>query len=501
MADIILSVSGVSISFGGLKAVNNVSLDVPQGSLTALIGPNGAGKTTLFALMSGFLKPHQGTVTYCGQDITGQAPYINAVAGMTRTFQIVQPFAAQTVLENIAVGAHLHYPNRHVALNFARDIAQQVGLISQIDKPAADLTVAGRKRLELARALAAKPKLLLLDEVLAGLNPQEILEMIPVIRNMTQQGITVLMIEHVMQAVMNLAEHIWVLAQGELIAQGNPNDITQNAQVIEAYLGKGAATGQSTASVVTNAPSTQVSFASTQHTNPLLEVSGLRGGYGHTEVLRGIDLKVYQGETVALLGSNGAGKTTFNQMICGLVPTQAGLVKFANVDITGAHYTNIVPRGLIQVPEGRKIFPNLTVLENLELGSFSRARARRSENIEYVFNTFPRLRERTKQLAGTMSGGEQQMLAIGRGLMAEPILLILDEPSLGLSPRLVEEMFELIHKLRETGLSILLVEQNVAQSLNTADRVYVMENGALKFSGLPSDLMNSDDLRRAYLGL
>ena len=509
MTENILSVSGISISFGGLKAVNNVSLDVPKGSITALIGPNGAGKTTLFALISGFLKPNQGTVTYCGQDITGQAPHINAVAGMTRTFQIVQPFAAQTVLENIAVGAHLHYSNRHAAFSFASDIAAQVGLDSQIDKPAADLTVAGRKRLELARALAAKPKLLLLDEVLAGLNPQEISEMIPVIRNVTQQGVTVLMIEHVMQAVMNLAEHIWVLAQGELIAQGNPSHITQNRQVIEAYLGAGAAArlnephrkNQSTISVTTNEPSKQVNSVSNHQANPLLEVSGLRGGYGRTEVLRGIDLKVNKGETVALLGSNGAGKTTFNQMICGLIPTQAGQVKFAHVDITGAHYTDIVPQGLIQVPEGRKIFPNLTVLENLELGSFSRARARRGENIEYVFETFPRLRERTKQLAGTMSGGEQQMLAIGRGLMAEPILLILDEPSLGLSPRLVEEMFALIRKLRDTGLSILLVEQNVAQSLDTADRVYVMENGALKFNGLPSDLMGSDELRRAYLGL
>lgn len=501
MTNHILSVSGISISFGGLKAVNNVSLDVPQGSLTALIGPNGAGKTTLFALMSGFLKPTHGTVTYLGQDITGQAPHINAVAGMTRTFQIVQPFAAQTVLENIAVGAHLHYPSRHEALSFARDIALQVGLDSQIDKPAADLTVAGRKRLELARALAAKPKLLLLDEVLAGLNPQEISEMIPVIRQVTQQGVTVLMIEHVMQAVMNLAEHIWVLAQGELIAQGKPSAITQNSKVIEAYLGAGAAARLNEPEQANRQTAQVVISTATQPAKVLLDVSGLRGGYGRTEVLRGIDLTVNKGETVALLGSNGAGKTTFNQMICGLVPTQSGQVKFDGADITGAHYTDIVPRGLIQVPEGRKIFPNLTVIENLELGSYARAQSRRNANIEYVFNTFPRLRERTKQLAGTMSGGEQQMLAIGRGLMAEPTLLILDEPSLGLSPRLVEEMFELIQKLRKTGLSILLVEQNVAQSLDTADRVYVMENGTLKFSGLPSDLMGSDELRRAYLGL
>jgi branched-chain amino acid transport system ATP-binding protein len=237
----LLVLSQISKSFGGLKAVQNVSLAVPQGSLTALIGPNGAGKTTLFALMSGFLVPDAGQVEFAGRDITGHAPDANARAGMARTFQIVQPFAAQTVRENIAVGAHLHEPRRLAALAAADAVAAQVSLATQLDKPAADLTVAGRKRLELARALATRPKLLLLDEVLAGLNPQEISEMIPVLRGIANSGITVLMIEHVMQAVMNLAEHVWVLAQGQLIAQGAPGEITSNDAVIEAYLGHGTA--------------------------------------------------------------------------------------------------------------------------------------------------------------------------------------------------------------------------------------------------------------------
>ncbi|WP_208509324.1 ABC transporter ATP-binding protein [Variovorax sp. UC122_21] len=233
----------------------------------------------------------------------------------------------------------------------------------------------------------------------------------------------------------------------------------------------------------------------------LLEIEGLRGGYGRVEVLRGVDLKVNAGEMVALLGSNGAGKSTLNKMVCGLCPAWGGTVRFDGKDLSGAHYRDVVKAGLIQVPEGRKVFPNLSVRENLELGSFTRARERRARNLEKSFALFPRLRERMDQHAGTMSGGEQQMLAIARGLMAEPVLLILDEPSLGLSPLLVEEMFTLIRELRDGGLAVLLVEQNVGQSLEIADRAYVLENGSVRFSGLPGELLVSDELRRAYLGL
>ena len=233
----------------------------------------------------------------------------------------------------------------------------------------------------------------------------------------------------------------------------------------------------------------------------LLSVENLRAGYGAVEVLRGVDIRISHGELIALLGSNGAGKTTLNAVMSGLLAPRSGRVVFDGEDLTGVHYRRIVQAGLIQVPEGRKVFPNLTVLENLELGAFTRARQRLSENIDRVFETFPRLRERMAQLAGTMSGGEQQMLAIGRGLMAEPKLLILDEPSLGLSPLLVEELFTLIAKLRTDGLAILLVEQNVGQSLDIADRAYVMENGTIRFSGTATELLASDTLRQAYFGV
>ncbi len=234
---------------------------------------------------------------------------------------------------------------------------------------------------------------------------------------------------------------------------------------------------------------------------PLLDIRGLRSGYGRVQVLHGVDLQVGAGEIVALLGSNGAGKSTLNNTVCGLVPATGGSVHFDGRELTGAPCREVVRAGLIQVPEGRRIFPNLSVLENLELGSFARARARRASNLERVFDIFPRLKERLTQKAGTMSGGEQQMLAIGRGLMAEPRLLILDEPSLGLSPLLVEEMFALIRRLHEQGLAVLLVEQNVGQSLEIADRACVLENGSMRFQGLPADLLASDELRRAYLGL
>ena len=235
--------------------------------------------------------------------------------------------------------------------------------------------------------------------------------------------------------------------------------------------------------------------------NALLAVDGLRSGYGAVEVLRGVDLEVRAGEIVALLGSNGAGKSTFNQTVSALVRPRAGRIAFDGQDITRAHYRDVVRAGLIHVPEGRRIFPNLSVLENLTLGSFARGRPRREVNLERVFGIFQRLKERTKQPAGTMSGGEQQMLAIGRGLMAEPRLLILDEPSLGLSPLLVEELFGLIGQLHAQGLAILLVEQNVAQSLEIAQRAYVLENGAIQFSGTGEELLASDRLRLAYLGV
>ncbi|MCA3280793.1 MAG: ABC transporter ATP-binding protein [Roseomonas sp.] len=233
----------------------------------------------------------------------------------------------------------------------------------------------------------------------------------------------------------------------------------------------------------------------------MLEIKALEAGYGETLILRGIDLSVPEGALVAVLGANGAGKTTLNMTISGVVRPRGGEIRFAGQSLVALSPPEIVSLGLIHVPEGRKIFPNLNVQEVLELGSYRRARANRARNLERVFGIFPRLAERTRQAAGTLSGGEQQMLAIGRGLMAEPKLLILDEPSLGLSPLLVEEMFTLIRRLHADGLTIMLVEQNVAQSLEVADQAHVLENGVITLSGAARDIAADPELRRSYLGL
>ena len=234
---------------------------------------------------------------------------------------------------------------------------------------------------------------------------------------------------------------------------------------------------------------------------PLLEISSLHAGYGDTDVLRGIDLKVETGEIVAVLGSNGVGKSTLNRAISGVVRPRSGAIRFDGAMIERERPAAIVARGLIHVPEGRRIFPNLSVSENLDLGSYRRAAERRAANRERVFAIFPRLLTRRGQRAGTLSGGEQQMLAIGRGLMAEPRLLILDEPSLGLSPLLVEELFALIARIHAEGVAILLVEQNVVQSLEIARRAYILAEGQCVMSGLAADIAADPALKRAYLGL
>jgi len=234
----------------------------------------------------------------------------------------------------------------------------------------------------------------------------------------------------------------------------------------------------------------------------MLKIDKLNFSYDDLKVLWDIDLEVHEGEIVTVVGANGAGKSTTLKNISRLVKPNSGSITFKGTDLTRLEPHQVVEEGIIQVPEGRKIFPEMSVRENLRMGSYiDSARKNREENIERVFTLFPRLREREKQLGGTMSGGEQQMLAIGRGLMANPKLLLMDEPSLGLSPLFVKNIFDIITEINRQGVTILLVEQNVYQSLRIANRAYVLETGRVVLTGTGADLLNNDHVKKAFLGM
>ena len=364
VAEPLLRVEHISCRFGGVLAVDGVSFDVMPGRITALIGPNGAGKTTLFSVISGFLKPDAGRVVYDGADITGEPPHRLARRGIARTFQIVQPFAGLSVRDNILLVRICATRSHAEALAAAEKVAREIGLGDMLDRPAHTLTVAGRKRLELARALATEPTLLLLDEVLAGLNPSEIRDIVPVIRALSARGIAIVMIEHVMQAVMSLAEHVFVLAEGRIIAEGSPAQVADNPAVVEAYLGHGAAADRQVGPCLSR----------------MLAAPGLHAGYGDTKYCAASILALHNGEIVAVLGSNGVGKSTLNRTISGVIRPWRGTIRFNGAAIERERPAHIVAQGLIHVPEGRRIFANMTVRENLDLGAYRRGRARRDDN-------------------------------------------------------------------------------------------------------------------------
>ena len=234
----------------------------------------------------------------------------------------------------------------------------------------------------------------------------------------------------------------------------------------------------------------------------LLEVKNLDAGYGAVPVLRGVSMCVADGEVIAVLGSNGAGKSTLNRVLSGLMPPWSGSVHFEGMDMTGRDASIMVGAGLVHVPEGRGVFPNLSVRENLELGSYRRGRANRVRNLDHAITIFPRLKERLQQTAGTLSGGEQQMLAIGRALMAKPSMILLDEPSMGLAPQIVEEIFEIVGDLnRKEGVSFLLAEQNTMVALRHAGYGYILENGRVVMDGVASELAKNEDVKEFYLGI
>jgi ABC-type branched-subunit amino acid transport system ATPase component len=501
----LLETAGLTRRFGGLVAVADLELKVEEGSIWAIIGPNGAGKTTAFNVITGFLAPSGGTVRYAGRDVTGQPAHRLVQQGIARTFQNIRLFPLMTALENVVTGAHarlnshpfgaiLGLPSsRREELEAERAgmaLLERVGLTAEADTLAGELPYGSQRRLEIARALASEPRLLLLDEPAAGANPYESAVLARLIREIRDSGITVVLIEHDMSVVMRLSDGITVLDHGRKLAEGAPETIRNDGRVIEAYLGRdsGAESRGRAASVVSGARSA-------------LRLEGLQASYGAIAAVKGVDLDVDEGEVVTLIGANGAGKSTTLKAIAGIVRPRAGEIRLFGERVTGAGAEAMVGRGVVLVPEGRQIFGRMTVHENLLMGAHQRSDAAEvAKDVDYVFGLFPVLLERRHQFGGTLSGGEQQMLAIGRALMARPKILMLDEPSLGLSPVLVQQVFDIIARLRDEGRTILLVEQNARMALSVANRGYVLQTGRIVLHDAAAKLLDNAQVRDAYLG-
>jgi branched-chain amino acid transport system ATP-binding protein len=473
-----------------------------------MIGPNGAGKTTLVNCITGLDKPTSGRIFFRGQDITKRPSYAIGRLGIARTFQVVKPLKQLTVRDNVAIGAMFGARGAERTARQARERAEEVltrvGLQHRVGHTASDLTIPDLKRLELAKALAMDPELLFLDEVMAGLNPKEIESAMELLRQINRDGVTLFVIEHVMKAIMGVSDRLVVLHYGKKIAEGKPQEIVESPEVIEAYLGERFAR-RARAAGAKEALTEEGEFLRPPlppAEEKLLEVRELSSGYGEVQILWDVSLEVRRGEVVALIGANGAGKTTLLYTLSQLVKPRRGSILFAGRDLTRARPEEVVAAGIVHVPQGRRLFPGLTVRENLLQGVYLRRDAAGiEEDLEWVFGLLPRLRDRVRQMAGRLSGGEQQMCAIGRGLMSRPRLLLIDELSLGLAPLVVDHLLDLISQINQKGTTVLLVEQDVQVALEHAHRGYVLETGRIVQASSAAELLDDPRIRQAYLGL
>ena len=500
-----LRVRDMTVRFGGIVALDGISLDLNRGEILGLIGPNGAGKTTLFNCISGVIHPDRGSIFFEGHSLVYAPPHVRARFGIARTFQNLQLWGSMTVEENLVVPMDalgrrntfsdaLYLPFSTYAERASRERARAILHVLELDRHArtlaADLPAGIQRRVEIARALAMRPRLLLLDEPAAGLDAQETARLAELLHAVRQRfHVSMLLVDHDMSLVLRVCDYVYVLDFGKLLARGQPSAIRSDPKVIAAYLGEESnqSTGETTTVV-----------AAPKQAAPLLEVKQLAAGYGGLEVIRDVSLQVRPGEVVACIGANGAGKTTTLRAISGMIHPRRGRVMFAGIEVTGRTAERISKLGLIHIPEGRGLFPRLTVEDTLRLVSNT---AGHEVDITPAFQLFPKLRERRRQLVGTLSGGEQQMVAMARAILSRPRLVMIDEMSQGLAPSVVRQLFEIIHVFRDEGIAVLLVEQFVESALDVADRAYVFEHGSIVLSGAAVDLRSDRKLvAGSYLG-
>jgi ABC-type branched-subunit amino acid transport system ATPase component len=505
----LLRLDGVTKRFGGLCAVSGCDLAVQAGHAHGIIGPNGAGKTTLFNLITGIYRPDAGDIRLRGRSLVGLRPNQIARCGVGRTFQNIRLCKELSVLDNVRVAYDTRLSTSPLAAllalpGFRRDeersadesfaLLESFGLAALADKPARALPYGLQRRLEIARAIALKPSLLLLDEPAAGLNHAEMDELLRFLRWVRDHyEVTIVLIEHHMKLVMGLCDRISVFDFGAKIAEGTPAEIRANRRVIDAYLGEETGGSDEQAAPAPAGPSAGADLA--------LSVRDLTVNYGDITAVKGISFEVKRGEIFTLIGANGAGKTSTLRALSGLRP-YGGVVRLRGRDLAGLQAEEIVSAGLAQVPEGRGVFGPLTVWENLRLACWPRRdRAAEAAVMQRMFGIFPRLRERREQHAGTLSGGEQQMLAVARALLSGAEMLVLDEPSMGLAPKLVKEIYAVLREVNQAGVTLLLVEQNANLALRLAHRAAVLETGRIVLTGTGVELLDHPRVREAYLGV
>jgi ABC-type branched-subunit amino acid transport system ATPase component/ABC-type branched-subunit amino acid transport system permease subunit len=490
-----LEVSDIGITFGGIKAASGVSFRAEPGKVTSVIGPNGAGKTTVLNMIGGFYRTGTGSIRLGGVELAGAPAWKVARAGIGRTYQTTKLFETMSVRDNVLIamrrgrlGSMLSAAASTTDEKAAEALIAFVGYRGALAQPAGDLPHVDRRLVEIARALAMRPLVLLLDEPAAGLMASDKDALSVLLRAIADIGIAVILVEHDMRLVMGISDHIVVLDAGKPIATGSPQEIRHDPKVLAAYLGGAEMRARARAEPWNGSQ------------DAVLTAIDLTAGYGAAPVLQKLKFEVKPGEMVALIGANGAGKSTVMRSLAGLLRPIQGDVILDDQRIERAEAHHIAALGLALVPEGRQIFPEMTVYDNLELGANTRKNVDYAAEIEALLKRFPRLRDRIDSQAGLLSGGEQQMLAIARGMMAKPRILLLDEPSLGLAPAMINELFDVLADLRDEGITILLVDQMAVLALAVADRGYVIDSGRIVREDSALNLASDPEVEAAYLG-
>jgi len=501
----VLSLQSITKAYGGVRAIDDLTLEVAPGEVLGVIGPNGAGKSTLVGVIGGALTGYAGTVTFDGRDITKVAAADRARLGIGRTYQIPRPFTRMTVADNVrlaATNSGHHVPARELE-PFVADILDRLGLTPFAHELAGKLPLLRRKRLELARALALKPRVLLLDEIGAGLVRSETEELIAIIQSLRSEVESMVLIEHVMDVISRCCDRTAVLDFGRLVTVDETPKVLADPEVASLYLGsiaEGALEPAPKSGEHRAALTSLVSVSDAAKDAPLLAVTDIWVRYGGLNALKGVSLTVHPGECVALLGANGAGKTTMARAIAGAQPISSGSIEFAGRSTASLRPDQVTALGIAQCMEGRKIFGTLTIEENLIAGGLDAPRAVKAERLEAVYSVFPILKQRRRNSGTALSGGQQQMLAIGRALMSAPTLVVFDEISLGLSPIAVDEVYGALGTIRDSGVSMIVVEQSVDRALAIADRALVLSQGEITLEGRPADLLADTRLLTSYLG-